>query len=349
MPLFMDRHEITQSWSLEEIAAMHDLDVSISPRFGVRWLTYYLDPVLIASPSSRVIVKTAFCIAEAANRDMVVACHGASHGLVPSDIHEVDRQTVEQYLGSIHVPGPAEPWEEPALRTILVAEPAHPGSMASAGASTGALASFKRLAGEAITAAGGRPIDRPGPAVMASFVSPAMAVECATSLHQSVAEHSAAHPQDALQVRTGLSAGQPQIEAEGLFTSAAQTAEAICAASDPGTILVSGVLRELCAGMAMDFVERGWQVLPGLKDPVRLYSVGTAPAPPGGRPRGHRLSDREVEVIRLIAAGRSNQQIADQLVISLSTVVRHVANIFDKTAVRNRTEAAAYAFHNGLA
>ena len=61
------------------------------------------------------------------------------------------------------------------------------------------------------------------------------------------------------------------------------------------------------------------------------------------------ISDREIEVLRLIAAGKSNQQIADELVISRNTVRRHVSNIFDKTGVANRTEAAGYARDHGLA
>jgi DNA-binding NarL/FixJ family response regulator len=60
------------------------------------------------------------------------------------------------------------------------------------------------------------------------------------------------------------------------------------------------------------------------------------------------LSPREVEVLRLLGAGRSNQQIADELVISLNTVLRHVSNIFDKTGAANRAEAATYAAHKGL-
>ena len=55
------------------------------------------------------------------------------------------------------------------------------------------------------------------------------------------------------------------------------------------------------------------------------------------------LSPRETEVIGLIALGRTNQQIAEELVISLHTVARHVANIFDKTGAANRTEAARFA------
>jgi DNA-binding CsgD family transcriptional regulator len=61
------------------------------------------------------------------------------------------------------------------------------------------------------------------------------------------------------------------------------------------------------------------------------------------------LSDREVEVLRLLAVGRSNQQIADELVISLNTVRRHVSNIFDKTGAANRAQATAYAKDHGLA
>ncbi len=55
------------------------------------------------------------------------------------------------------------------------------------------------------------------------------------------------------------------------------------------------------------------------------------------------LSKRELELLRLIAAGRSNKQIADELFISIGTVKRHTANIFDKLDVSNRTEAVARA------
>jgi len=51
------------------------------------------------------------------------------------------------------------------------------------------------------------------------------------------------------------------------------------------------------------------------------------------------LSEREYEVIRLIAAGDSNQEIADRLVISIATVKRHISNIYGKLAVTSRTHA----------
>jgi pimeloyl-ACP methyl ester carboxylesterase/DNA-binding CsgD family transcriptional regulator len=64
---------------------------------------------------------------------------------------------------------------------------------------------------------------------------------------------------------------------------------------------------------------------------------------------GAGLSARELEVLRLIAAGRSNAQIAEALVISESTVAKHVSSILAKTGAANRTEAAVYARDKGLA
>ncbi len=61
------------------------------------------------------------------------------------------------------------------------------------------------------------------------------------------------------------------------------------------------------------------------------------------------LSQREVEVLRLVTLGRSNPEIAEVLVISLNTVARHVSSILNKTDSANRAEAAAYATRLGLA
>jgi DNA-binding NarL/FixJ family response regulator len=55
------------------------------------------------------------------------------------------------------------------------------------------------------------------------------------------------------------------------------------------------------------------------------------------------LTPREVKVIRLIASGMTNQEIASDLYISTHTVAAHVAHILAKTGCKNRTEAATYA------
>jgi pimeloyl-ACP methyl ester carboxylesterase/DNA-binding CsgD family transcriptional regulator len=62
----------------------------------------------------------------------------------------------------------------------------------------------------------------------------------------------------------------------------------------------------------------------------------------------NRLTAREIEVLKLIAAGKSNQEIARELVISVNTVTNHVKNILAKTGAANRTEAASFAHRRGL-
>jgi DNA-binding CsgD family transcriptional regulator len=78
---------------------------------------------------------------------------------------------------------------------------------------------------------------------------------------------------------------------------------------------------------------------PAADDASQLLAPPTLPAG---------LTAREVEVIRLVASGRSNAQIATALVLSEKTVARHLSNIFGKLDVSSRTAATAYAFEHGL-
>ncbi len=60
------------------------------------------------------------------------------------------------------------------------------------------------------------------------------------------------------------------------------------------------------------------------------------------------LSHREVEVLRLIAVGKTDRKIAEELLISFRTVRNHVRNVLNKTNTINRTEAATFAATQGL-
>ncbi|MGH2589030.1 MAG: response regulator transcription factor, partial [Dehalococcoidia bacterium] len=70
---------------------------------------------------------------------------------------------------------------------------------------------------------------------------------------------------------------------------------------------------------------------------------GTTRANPAG------LTRREVEVLRLLATGASNQEIADMLVVSVRTAERHLLHIYGKIGARRRGDAVAYALRGGLA
>ncbi|MGH2908089.1 MAG: response regulator transcription factor, partial [Solirubrobacteraceae bacterium] len=67
------------------------------------------------------------------------------------------------------------------------------------------------------------------------------------------------------------------------------------------------------------------------------------------RPLPDDLTPREAEVLRLIAAGLSNGEIAAQLVVSAATVKTHVNHVFAKIGARDRAQAVHYAYTHGLA
>ncbi|WP_330287199.1 response regulator transcription factor [Streptomyces sp. NBC_00576] len=80
---------------------------------------------------------------------------------------------------------------------------------------------------------------------------------------------------------------------------------------------------------------------------IRLLKHLAAQQPPAA-PLAHPLSERELDVVRLLAVGRTNQELCDELYLSLGTVKTHLANIKDKLGVRNRVEIAAWAWDTGL-
>jgi pimeloyl-ACP methyl ester carboxylesterase/DNA-binding CsgD family transcriptional regulator len=117
--------------------------------------------------------------------------------------------------------------------------------------------------------------------------------------------------------------------------------------------LPQGRLELLPGASASLFFEGGDQVVERLiefvRDPAAAHPV-TATAVPRRPARGSGgLSPREIEVVRLLANGESNGQIAARLGISINTVERHVANLYRKIDARGRADATAWAIRNGVA
>ena len=111
-------------------------------------------------------------------------------------------------------------------------------------------------------------------------------------------------------------------------------------------VLVGRALRELGDGeSAAAELAAAARVLAALGATPAAQEVDRLLAP-GPLPGG--LTAREAEVLRLVASGRSNPEIAATLFLSEKTVARHLSNIFTKLDVPSRTAAAAYAFDHGL-
>ena len=86
----------------------------------------------------------------------------------------------------------------------------------------------------------------------------------------------------------------------------------------------------------------------GLLDPAVTARVMEEAAARGNRVPAHPLTDRELEVLRLIASGHANKRIARDLGVAEKTVKTHVSNILAKLGVSDRTQAALYAVREGL-
>jgi len=113
-------------------------------------------------------------------------------------------------------------------------------------------------------------------------------------------------------------------------------------------VLIGLACRELgdqaTAEMEFDAARWAFQQLSAAPDLKRLASLTrqAAPQPTGG------LTARELEVLRLVAAGHTNRVTGEKLSISEKTVARHVANIFTKLDLTSRAAATAYAYKHGL-
>ncbi|WP_275477793.1 response regulator [Herbidospora cretacea] len=105
---------------------------------------------------------------------------------------------------------------------------------------------------------------------------------------------------------------------------------------DSGPALLIEAVRAAAAGDAL--------VSPSVT--VRLLAHLARPRQPASPPES--LTDRELDVVRLVARGRTNQEVAAELFVSLSTVKTHLASVQSKLGLRNRVEVAAWAWESGV-
>jgi ATP/maltotriose-dependent transcriptional regulator MalT len=146
-----------------------------------------------------------------------------------------------------------------------------------------------------------------------------------------------------------LDAGDPG-RALGLLRRAWQTWRALDAPYETAQVRLrmARAHRELgdddAADMELDAAAQIFQRLKAAPALVQVEALSRRPesAAPGG------LTPREVEVLRLVATGATNRDVADTLVISQKTVARHLSNMFVKLGVGSRAAATAWAYEHGL-
>jgi DNA-binding NarL/FixJ family response regulator len=140
-------------------------------------------------------------------------------------------------------------------------------------------------------------------------------------------------------------AGQPDNQAQALLASArvasgsaggAAGSAAARAGTAAGAAGREAAAERLRAAAPLASSLGAAPLIEAIADLSRRLGLGSSQAPPG-------LTHRETEVLRLVAAGRSNREIATELFISPKTASVHVSNILAKLGVTTRTEAAARA------
>lgn len=113
---------------------------------------------------------------------------------------------------------------------------------------------------------------------MCSFVAASDAVQCAREIQLALDERAEREVAMPLRVRIGLSSGEPVAEHNDLFGASVQLARRVCDRAEPGQILVSAVVRELCIGKNLPFNSVGDRSFKGFDEPVPVFEVPWEPA-----------------------------------------------------------------------
>jgi adenylate cyclase len=119
----------------------------------------------------------------------------------------------------------------------------------------------------------GKEIKHTGDGIMASFTITSNSVEAASTIQRRAAAHNHANPDLPLNLKIGINAGEPISEDDDLFGTTVQIAARIVAEAGPGQILVSEIVRGICAGKKLGFVNRGLHTLKGFRGELTLYEV----------------------------------------------------------------------------
>jgi AraC-like DNA-binding protein len=219
MPIYMDRHDVSDTVTAENVAQLHQEDLKIQDKFGCRGLTYWFDDQR----------KTAFCLIEAPNASTVQKMHDYAHGEVSHHIIEVDPQVVESFLGRIEDPKKSHDDEltiinDSAFRVLMVINLKRKSiKKKDAEKYYSALAEYKNSLNSLIVNQDGRIVRNSADGLLISFRSVSQAISSALALSKCVEAFS-----DSIIQSIGISAGAPVTDNTALFSATIKSAERIC-------------------------------------------------------------------------------------------------------------------------
>ena len=108
---------------------------------------------------------------------------------------------------------------------------------------------------------------------MASFTSAVNAVECAMAIQKMIVKHSEENPDKGMNLRIGISAGEPVPNDNQLYGAAVNLAARLCTHAKPGSILVAQVVRDLLVGKRIPFSGIGEFKAKGFEQPIPIIEV----------------------------------------------------------------------------
>jgi class 3 adenylate cyclase len=273
MPLYMDIHEVPGGVSAEDVAKAHAEDVKIEDKYGVHYHKYWVN-----EKAGKI-----FCLCHAPNAEAAIQVHRKAHGMVADKVIEIQPEIAEGFLGGVEVnkagaalvPGAADE-RDPGIRTILFTDIVESTTLTQTlgdEAAMGLLDVHNTVVRDALANLGGREVKHTGDGIMASFVSAAAAVKCATRIQRELAKHAENQRDRAVKVRIGAAAGEPVEQHHDLFGCTVQLAARLCSHASPEQILVSNAIAELCLGKGFSFQDVGEVALKGFDRPVRAHAV----------------------------------------------------------------------------
>ncbi len=265
MPTYMDVHRNVQARP-EDIAMAHSMDLQVQSKYGVRYTRYW------HNQESGCV----YCLVEAPSLMDAIRVHKEAHGLVADQLIEVTMDQVDAFLGAQKPTYSGTDPSDGGFRVVMFTDIA--GSTALGGQLGDqrfhdVLKTHNAVIREALNRHAGTEVKHMGDGILASFLSVGQGVECALTIQRAFAAHNLQAAVQPINVRVGLSAGEPVADRKDLFGATVNLAARVCAFAQPGQILTSNVIRELSLGKPFVFSDIGEVELKGFAHPIRLHEV----------------------------------------------------------------------------